>query len=413
VPQTTIQQRRDMTEEQIAARLTEIRSEYAESANLRDTDQNAFNAARASLLAEVDDLDMYLSLHQMVGRGTRSAVGGAGGSIPEGALDSIRSQHEYRSPGQQVTDNEHFRAWCAQTRGGSVVAPSPTVELRTLVELSTDGGYLAPVGQPFLGNTRQMRLTVRDLLDVQTTGLGVVPYVREKNSETNALSASTVPEGGLKPEAVIEFTPDNANISVIAVTVPITTQILEDVPTLVGYINGRLGYLLKRREEQQLLSGAGTSADLKGLLSYTGDIQTQSTAGAGEYAQTIANAIAKIELVDGEADGVVMNPATAWNMYSHRAAAGSGNFDVLNWTQDIPMTVWGLPVVRSRALAANTNLVGSFRTGATLWDRQQAGVRVFEQHSDFAAYNKVLLRGEERIGLAVYRPDYFVVATTS
>lgn len=304
------------------------------------------------------------------------------------------------------------------------MAPSPLFELRSLVPTTpemravvaqgdTNGSSsLLPVGQPFLVDTRRRRLFIRDLIGVQQTTLSNIPYVRELNPVANALSASTVAEQGTKPEATIQLTPDNAPVQVIAITLPVTTQIVEDAPTLMGYINGRLTYMLQYREEDEIIRGNGVTPDLKGLLSYSG-IQTQATAGAGEYAITIGNAIAKIELVDGYADGVAMNPATFWAMVTHRAAAGAGTFDAGAFTQSPIQYVWGLPVVRTNAMAANQNLVGNFGMGATLFDRSQSGVRIFEQHSDYAAKNMVLLRGEERVALAVNRPDFFCVATTS
>jgi len=270
---------------------------------------------------------------------------------------------------------------------------------------------MLPVGQPYLADTRRRRLFIRDLIGVQQTGLATIPYIRELNPVANALSASTVAEQGDKPEATIQFTPDNAPVVVIATTIPITTQILEDAPTLVGYVNGRLIYMLEYREEDEILRGNGVLPDLKGIMTYSG-IQTQSSAGAGNWAITIGNAIAKIELVDGYADGVAMNPATFWAMVTHRAAAGSGTFDAGTFTQAPIQYVWGLPVVRTNAMAKDQNLVGNFAMGATLFDRSQSGVRAFEQHSDYAKKNMVLLRAEERIALAVNRPDFFCIATT-
>lgn len=415
MPQTTVEWRAEASVDELTTRVTEMRGEWAELGKL-DRESNDYSQRKAQFLAEVEDIDVNLTLRAM--EQTPPAL--RPGSTDTGTLDT---RADRRTAGELVVADEQFMEWCKRNAGKEGIGQSPTVELRSLRNnteyraLVSEGdangsSTMLPVGQPFLVDTRRRRLFIRDLIGVQQTGLAAVPYIRELNPVANALSASTVAEGATKPEATVQFTPDIAPVQVIAVTIPITTQIMEDSATLVGYINGRLTYMLDYREEDEIIRGNGVTPDLKGILTYSG-IQTQSTAGPGEYAITIGNAISKIELVDGYADGVAMNPATFWAMVTHRAAAGSGTFDAGAFTQSPIQYVWGLPVVRTNAMAANQNLVGNFAMGATLFDRSQSGVRIFEQHSDFAATNKVLLRAEERVALAVNRPDFFCVATTS
>lgn len=411
MPQSTIEWRSEASLDELSARATEMRGEWS-TLNSGDRESDTYRTAKAGFLDEIEDISTQMTLRNLEQmpealRGRTTGSDGAQGGLGNGA--------EFRSAGRIVVEDEDFAAWAKRAAArGSGIGESPTVELRALVAENDANGSsgLLPVGQPFLVDTRRRKLFIRDLIGVQQTTLSAIPYVRELNPVANALTASTVAEGGTKPEAKIELTPDIAPVQVIATTIPITTQILEDATTLVGYINGRLTYMLQYREEDEIIRGNGVSPDLKGILTYSG-IQAQGTAGAGEYAITIGNAIAKVELVDGFADGVAMNPATFWAMVTHRAAAGSGTFDAGAFTQSPIQYVWGLPVVRTNSMAANQNLVGNFGMGATLFDRSQSGVRVFEQHSDFATKNQVLLRAEERVALAVNRPDFFCVATTS
>lgn len=422
MPQTTAQWRAEASADELAARAAEMRSEWATtSEQLRGTDK--FDAARTQFLTEIEELDVNMTLRgiEAAPEALRGRVLGGDNGVPGAA-----ATEQIRTPGDIVVANEAFSAWAKRAAAaGSIEGnSSPTVELRALIgaygtrpefrALVAEGdangsATLLPVGQPYLVDQRRQRLFIRDLLGVQQTTLANIPYVRELNPVANALSASTVPEGALKPEATVQFTPDNAPVQVIATWIPITTQILEDGTTLVGYINGRLTYMLQIREELEVLKGTGTGADIKGILSYAG-IQTQA-AVSGEAAQTIANAIAKIELVDGYADGVAMNPADFWAMVTHRAAAGAGTFDAGAFTQAPIQYVWGLPVVRTNTMASKKALVGNFGMGATLFDRSQTGVRVFEQHADYAQRNQVMLRAEERVALAVNRPDFFVDTT--
>jgi HK97 family phage major capsid protein len=417
MPQTTLEWRRDATEEEIATRTQEMRGEWAELGKL-DREGDDYRKAKQQFLTEMEDLDVQLSLRAM----SQTPAPLRNGSKDGGGLDS--QDNRFRTAGEIVVANEEFTAWCQRNAGRqSGIGDSPEVELRSIINsyetraLVSEGDAngssgMLPVGQPFLVDTRRRRLFIRDLIGVQQTGLAAVPYIRELNPVANALSASTVAEGATKPEATVQFTPDTAIVQVIASTIPITTQIMEDAPTLMGYINGRLTYMLEYREEDEIIRGNGVTPDLKGILTYSG-IQTQ-TAGT-DAAVTIGNAIAKIELVDGYADGVAMNPADFWAMMTRRntqsATPNTGEFDAAAFTASPLQYVWGLPIVRSNALASKQTLVGNYAMGATLFDRSKSGVRIFEQHGTFAAENKVLLRAEERVALAVNRPDFFCVAT--
>lgn len=419
--QSTAEQRRDMTPDELGKRAEEMRGEWAEHSKL-DRESDAYRKAKSEFLAEVEDIDLNLTLRRMeaIPAGLRNEQRNPGGPAAGNVAGTLNVQVERRSPGQIVTADSEFLEWAKRAaRKGTGIGESPTVEMRSLFgsietrALVSEGdangsATLLPVGQPFLVDTRRRRLFIRDLIGVQQTGLAAIPYVRELNPVANALSASTVAEGATKPEATMQFQADIAPVQVIATTIPITTQILEDATTLVGYINGRLIYMLQYREEDEILRGNGVQPDLKGILNYSG-IQTNST--GADAAIRIGNSIAKIELVDGFADGVAMNPADYWAMMTNRAAGGSGEFDAAAFTSAPLQYVWGLPIVRTNSLASKQTLVGNFAMGATLFDRSQSGVRVFEQHSTFAAENKVLLRAEERVALAVNRADFFCVTT--
>lgn len=401
MPQTTVEWRQNATETELRSRAAEMRKEWAELSE-SDRKSDSFRTAKSQFLAEIEDIDVNLSLRQM-------ETGGEQRQAPPGALQGSMGR-EVRSPGELFAENKEFRAWCESVVGKNNIGASPAVELRALItEAATSGGVLLPTGQPYIAATRQRRLFIRDLITVQTTGLAAIPYVREKNSSTNAASASTVAEGETKPEATVEFTPDTALTQVIATNIPISTQILADANTLVGYVNGRLVYMLKLREEQEILNGNGVTPDLKGILAFS---EKQTQAFATDIVTTIGNAIAKIEVVDGYADGIAINPVDAWAMYTKRAST-SGVLDVSTPFADVPLNVWGLPTVRTNSLSSGKALVGNFQLGATLFDRQQASVRVFEQHLDYAVKNKVLLLAEERVALAVNRPDWFVDTATA
>ena len=327
-------------------------------------------------------------------------------------------ERDFLSPGEQFV-----RAMKADDGRMEVRAMSEAdgVEVRNLLTSSTSSpaaGLFAPVGTPQLYvPPRRRRLFVRDLLNVVGTNLGSVPYIREYNAATNETGATAVAEASAKPEVTMEFERDDAPIRKIAAWVQATEEILEDAPTVRGYIDGRLGYMLMLREEAQVIgvgAGGGNAPNIKGILDFTSSIQTAS----GELYDGVASSIGKIENVDGDADGVVVNPVDFWAAVSDRhstfydgaafgIAAGNSPFS------NPQPTAWGIPVVRSRSVASGTALVGSWGMGATLFERAGVTIRTTDSHASLFVSNTWIILGEERVGLAVHRPDFFVKLTVS
>jgi HK97 family phage major capsid protein len=350
--------------------------------------------------AEITALDAELRVAQMLD----NAPG------PQAGTQQV--SYEHRSPGTLLIEHPDFQEWCKRGARGS--SPAIEVERRNLVStvVSGDGGALLPHGQPFLapGAVSRRRLFVRDLIAPGSTTLSSVPYVRELNPRANELGASAVAEASAKPEVTMQFEPDDAPVRTVAAWIPITMQAMEDMPTMRSYIDGRLTYMVYLREEEEMLNGPGTGARLKGIRSATG-LQTQ--AALSDKAQTIGMAISKIELVDGEPDGVAMNPLNFWEMLTTRFASqfdGGGANTGAPW-DGVPSTVWGLPVVRSRTVPAGKAVVGNWRMGAQVFDRSTVSIRVTDSHEDRFVKNQLVILAESRLALAIHRPDFFVEVT--
>jgi HK97 family phage major capsid protein len=169
--------------------------------------------------------------------------------------------------------------------------------------------------------------------------------------------------------------------------------------------------MVQIREEEDLLRGVGTGANptVEGIYTVTGT-QTQTDINVGTQSDalaTLAAAIGKVENVDGTADGIAMNPLDYWAMVSSRIPTTS-NMDVPNPWAGPPGTVWGLPVVRTRAILQTDAIVADWRGGGQVFDRQGITVRTSDSHDDYFVSNKVAILAEKRIAFAIYRPDFFV-----
>jgi HK97 family phage major capsid protein len=398
------------------ADVTEIRNHLTDAARHVIEQRNRPEAERAGddYQAEVRSAVEFINTFDPIERAL--AAGERGGQRDEQDRRAAGSRGhgvdlgtEHRSPGSQVIENEGYANW---VRSGGSRQTFPELEVRNLLSsVTADGGIFRPVGTPELypGAIQRRRMWLRDVLSVQQTGLSSVPYIRELDAQGFEGGASAVAEASAKPEVSAQFVQADAPVRKIAGWLRATDEILMDAPTLRGYIDTRLGYMIQIREEQQVLAGTGTAPQIEGIQTISGT-QTQSTP-TGDYPAIIGRAIGKVENVDGEADGVATNPLDYWLAQTSRYSTVFDNSGNGGAPAMVGGVTWGLPAIRTRALAAGSAIVGAWRLGATLFDRQQTVVRVAEQHDDLFIKNQVVILAEERIALAIHRPALFVKCT--
>lgn len=340
---------------------------------------------------------------------------------PTAALDEV-GQRGYRTVGSRVVDSDAYRALKSNGEAAATFRDFPIEgslhHQRTLLTTSTvdtsEAGAWLPVGQPVPPVPRQQRLFVRDLLTQIGTTLNALPYVLESNPTTTEVGATAVVQGTDKPEIEMDFALQIAPVAKIAAWVPATTEIIEDAPALRGYIDTRLAYMLALREEQQLLFGTGTSAQIKGLFSWTGSVtipNNQTQGSVSDLPAGVGLSIGKVENVDLEADGVCFNPLDFWTAVTTRHSSHFDNGYGGMAPAVLSQISWGLPAIRTRSFASGYYGVGAFRMGGTIADREQTIIRVGNQHASFFTQNKVAILAEERLALLVHRPDAFVYGT--
>lgn len=257
---------------------------------------------------------------------------------------------------------------------------------------------------------------VRDLFPVQNTTAGVIEYFRV-GGFTNA--ASTVPQRndgntafGLKPQSALSFTGQQSPVRTIAHWEAAHRNVLADEPQLRGIIDNELLYGLRLTEDAQILAGSGTGEDLQGILNTPGIQSYDWSDGAttpvpDTKADSLRRAATLAFLAYYQPTGVVLHP----NDWEDIELTKNENGDYL-LAVSIALggepRVWRMPVIDTPAIEEGKALLGAFGLGAQLYDREQANIRVAEQHSDFFVRNAVVILAEERLALAVKRPESFV-----
>lgn len=282
-----------------------------------------------------------------------------------------------------------------------------SVEMKQITTLDTSAGQLiTPNVQAGMIAIPQRRMSIRQLLAPGRTDKPSIQYFRELLFTNNA---APVAEGTRKPESDLTFEDALARVIKIAHFIKATTEALDDVPMLQSIIDQRLRYGLEYAEEQQLLNGSGVGNNLLGLY-------TQATAYSAPFVladetplDRLRLAMLQVELALLPATGHVMNPFS-WARIELTKDV-NGQYIIGNPQGAVQPTLWGLPVVSSMAMAADTFMTGNFRDAAQIFDREIANVAVStENEADFVE-NKITILAEERLALVVTRPQAIIKGT--
>lgn len=311
-----------------------------------------------------------------------------------------------KSIGEQLVESEGFKAF--QDAGFSKSARAGDVRIKaTLTSATTDtagavGDAIRPTRLAGILELPQRRMTVRDLISPGQMDGSTLEYIKETGFNNNA---GMVAEGAAKPSSDVKLDLVSTSAKVIAHWMKASKQVLSDIPQLRSIIDQRLLYGLAYKEEQQLLNGDGTGQNLLGIIPQATAYSAPITLASPTSIDVIRLAMLQAVLAEYPATGHVMNPIDwAW---IETLKDGEGRYLIGNPQGTITPTLWGLPVVQTQAISVDKFLTGAFKLGAQLFDRWDSRVEAGYENDDFTK-NLVTILGEERLALAVYRPEAFI-----
>lgn len=323
--------------------------------------------------------------------------------MPDGDNDNVA----VASIGRRLIDTEAFKALnggrargkamvelAAITSGNSTVGTGRS-QGTSLVQAHRVDGIITPP---------QRQMTVRDLIAPGKTGSNSIEFVQETGFTNNA---APVAETTQKPYSDITFDLKNAPVRTIAHLFKASKQILDDADALISHIDVRARYGLEDKEERQLLFGDGTGQNLHGLIPQATEFDTGLRKVGDTRIDTLRRAILQVRKAEYRATGIVMSPDDLADLELTKDAGGNYIL-VINVVEGGQSRVWKLPIVDSTVMPVGEFLVGSFGIAAQCFDRQLATVEVSTENVDDFERNMCTIRAEERLALAVYRPESFV-----
>ena len=312
--------------------------------------------------------------------------------------------------GRTVAESAEFKSFCGSNRKTSGQISVGSFHKSNLINATgLDQPLVPPYYKPGIVPPGQQRLTIRDLLPSTPIGSNMVTYAKETSQTNNA--AMQTAEYNVKGESALGFTLLYSPVQTLAHFIPVSRQLLDDAPAIAGYVNSRMIFFLKLKEENELLNGDGTGTNLSGLIANSTAFDTAAvTVATDTYIDVLQEAITQCSKSYLPPDGIVLNPLD-WSRIQRIKTTGtalSGEYIFSDPHSVATPRLWGLPVIPTWSMPESQFLVGAFAMAAMIWDRNNSTVEISREHADFFVKNMTAILVEERLALTVFRNDALI-----
>lgn len=349
--------------------------------------------------AAVDKMASEFNALREAEKTLRAAIGELEQHVAQMPL--ANAKHIVETVGQQVISAEVLKTFSASVEGGKRVSIPVNA---ALISSGVAEGVVEPQRLPGIDTTPKQRLFIRDLIAPGRTSSPAIFWVQQTGF-TN--KAAVVAENTTKPYSDIAFATKITPVTTIAHMFKASKQILDDFAQLQSTVDAEMRYGLKYVEEQEILFGDGTGVHLHGIV-------PQASAFSAEFRVEQQNGIDDLRLAMLQAQ-LARFPASGHVLHFIDWAKIEltkdtlGRYILANPSGLTGPTLWGLPVVATEAAAFKGKfLTGAFNAGAQIFDREDANVVISTENADDFEKNMISIRCEERLALAVKRPEAFI-----
>lgn len=255
---------------------------------------------------------------------------------------------------------------------------------------------------------------IRSLIPNGTTDAQTIRFPKESAYTDNAAATA---QGSALGQSDFDLTATSVNVEKIGTFMKITEEMLADTPQLSSYLSARVPSKVLAIEDNQIMSGDGSSPNMSGLFTdgtafttSSGGLFYQSVESANEYDVLIA-ALNQLALLNYTADSILLNPTDFHKIVLLKSTA---NEYLKNQViQGIQPAIMGVPVTINTAIPAGKFLVGQLSVATQLWIRDGLGIEFSREDSDNFQKSFVTVRALERACLTTYLPNAIVQGTFS
>lgn len=388
----------------VSAKLEEVSGTFSQKAE--DALKEAKNSGQLSAQTKeaVDKIASEFNALTEANKSIKAAMGELEQHVASMPLNNAAKVVE--TVGKVVISSEALKNFAASVEGGKRVNIPVNAAL-----LSTDvaNGVVEPQRLPGIDTAPKQRLFIRDLIAPGRTGAPAIFWVQQTGF-TNA--AKVVAEGTTKPYSGIEFATKITPVTTIAHMFKASKQILDDFAQLQSTVDAEMRYGLKYVEEQEILFGDGTGVHLHGIVPQASAFDPAFSVDQQNGIDDLRLAMLQAQLARFPASGHVLHFIDWAKIELTKDTLG--RYILANPSALTGPTLWGLPVVATETAAFQGKfLTGAFNAAAQLFDREDANVVISTENADDFEKNMISIRCEERLALAVKRPEAFIYGSFS
>lgn len=383
----------------LKAQIEKANSDFNAKAESALTEAQKAGGLSAETKEAVDKMALELNALREAEKTIKSAMGELEQHIAQMPLQNALKAAQ--SFGQQLISAEVLKDINSSIQGNKRI--SVPVQA-ALISTGVAEGIVEPHRLPGIDVAPKQRLFIRDLIAPGKTQSPAIFWVQQTGF-TN--KAAVVPENTTKPYSDIEFATKITPVTTVAHMFKASKQILDDFSQLQSLVDAEMRYGLKFVEEQEILFGDGSGAHLHGIIPQASKYKAEFSVEKQNGIDDLRLAMLQSQLARFPASGHVLH-FIDWAKIE-LTKDSLGRYILANPASLTGPTLWGLPVVATETAAFKGKfLTGAFNAGAQLFDREETNVVISTENADDFEKNMISIRCEERLALAVKRPEAFV-----
>jgi len=265
-----------------------------------------------------------------------------------------------------------------------------------LISTNYTGTYALTDWDPQFARIPRRQPFMRQLVNVRPTTGMYIAWAEQVNPDGDAAWTA---EGAKKSQIDFDVIERTAKVEKVTDFIKVSREMLADLAFLNAEIRQELIERLNLKFDAGILSGSGTSPEIKGILSYAIPTFARPT-GAGVVAtpnnfDVVRTAITQIMVSSNGAympNYVILNPVEELNM--ELTKDGEGRYLLAPFTTADGQTISGVRIVSNVGVPAGSFLVGDF-TRDTLAMREEINISIGYENDDFTK-NLVTILAELR-----------------